>query len=417
VLSDMACCGLSCICKVVLEMKKRIFAFLLSVTLCLTMFVSASAAGAHIADPDYYLENEEINELNAKAEDIYNDYGYYVMFCIVKSSDVEYVYDIASSEYDNTTDAEYGLAVAHNVDAGKIAVYVTDKAATVFDDDATQQLIDVYNASDSYFGGVYDSFETVEEILATNGSAISENSGKADEFEKVNRTLPLVVDNADLLSDDEEASLESKLDQLSNAYKTEIAVLTVPDLEGKTAQVYADDFYDYNGYGYGDNDDGLLVLYKPGEDGDRKLYITTHGTAIDAFSDQHIDTILEVMKPFCVDEDYVGAFNAFAEESEAILIEALTPPTVDWVWIPICLLVGFVISFIVSIIMTSSLKSVRSKVSASDYVRQNSLMVTGQQDIFLYSNVDRTRIKDDDDDSSTHTSSSGRTHGGGGSSF
>jgi len=95
----------------------------------------------------------------------------------------------------------------------------------------------------------------------------------------------------------------------------------------------------------------------------------------------------------------------------------LTPPTVDWVWIPICLLVGFVISFIVSIIMTSSLKSVRSKVSASDYVRQNSLMVTGQQDIFLYSNVDRTRIKDDDDDSSTHTSSSGRTHGGGGSSF
>ena len=29
--------------------------------------------------------------------------------------------------------------------------------------------------------------------------------------------------------------------------------------DGKTAQAYADDYYDYNGYGYGENDDGILL--------------------------------------------------------------------------------------------------------------------------------------------------------------
>ena len=41
---------------------------------------------------------------------------------------------------------------------------------------------------------------------------------------------------------------------------------------GKTAEAYADDYYDYNGYGYGENDDGLLLLVSMGE---REWAITT----------------------------------------------------------------------------------------------------------------------------------------------
>ena len=74
------------------------------------------------------------------------------------------------------------------------------------------------------------------------------------------RTLPLVVDNADLLNGDEEDKLNSKLEKLTETYKTEVAVVTVSDLDGKSPTAYADDFYDYNGYGYGSNDDGVLVL-------------------------------------------------------------------------------------------------------------------------------------------------------------
>lgn len=396
-------------------MKKRIFAVLMAVFICLSMFVSASATSSHISDPDYFLSDDEIVELNNEADYIYNTYGCYVVFSIVNSSDEEYVIDIAETAYNNATSAEYGIALAHNVETKKMAIYVTDSAKAVFNDTVVDTLCEVYNSNESYFGGVLAYIKSTEEFLKNgNGAAVASTEGTSDtEFTPVERTLPLVVDNADLLTDSEEADLEAKLNDLTEEYKTEVAVLTVTDLEEKTPQAYADDFYDYNGYGYGDNDDGVLVLYKPGEEGERELYITTHGTAMDALTDGDIDTILYAMKDYCVSEDYVGAFNIYVEKCN----ELLAPPAVHWFWIPVCIAVGFVLSLIITGIMTASLKSVRSQSSAREYVRQNSLYLTGQQDIFLYSNVTKTEIRSDDDDSSTHTSSSGRTHGGGGMSF
>ncbi len=395
-------------------MKKRIFAVLIAVMMCLSMFVSASATSSHISDPDYFLSDDEIVELNSEADYIYNTYGCYVMFCIVNSSDEEYVIDIAETEYNNATSSEYGIALAHNVETKKMAMYVTDSAKAVFTDTVVDTLCNVYNSNESYFGGVLAYFKSAEEFLKNgNVPATSAENTSGTEFTPVERTLPLVVDNADLLTDDEEADLEAKLNTVTETYKTEVAVLTVADLEDKTPQEYADDFYDYNGYGYGEGDDGVLVLYKPGEEGERELHITTHGTAIDSFTDSDIDSVLYAMKDLLVAEDYVGAFNVYVEKCN----EILAPSTVSLFWIPVCLAVGFVLSLIITGIMTSSLKSVRSKANAKDYVRQGSMMLTGQQDIFLYSNVTKTEINDDNDNSSTHTSSSGRTHGGGGMSF
>lgn len=236
-------------------------------------------------------------------------------------------------------------------------------------------------------------------------------------FVPVERTLPLVVDNADLLADNEEEELEAKLNKLTETYKIEVAVVTVSDLEGKSPETYADDFYDYNGYGYGENDDGVLVVYKPGGEGERKLYITTHGTAIEAFTDEKINDVLYEMKDLCVSEDYAEAFNSYVTKCEQILNDASTPPTVPWFWLPASYAIAFVISLIITGIIVASLKSVRNKANAKDYVRKGSMYVNGQQDIFLYSNITKTSIKDDKGDSSTHASSSGREHGGGGMSF
>lgn len=223
-----------------------------------------------------------------------------------------------------------------------------------------------------------------------------------------------VVDNADVLTDDEESKLNSKLSEISEEYKTEVAILTVTDLEGKSPQAYADDYYDYNGYGYGEKDDGLIVVYKIAEEeGESKLHISTFGTAKKAFSDSTIDDILQEMKVLIEGKNYYEAFDKYVDMCE----EALQPPTVSLIWIPVCLVVGFIIAFIISKIVEGSLRPVRKKVNAKDYVRKGSMVVTGQYDIFMYSKIDRTEIERDDDDSSTHTSSSGRTHGGGGISF
>lgn len=60
--------------------------------------------------------------------------------------------------------------------------------------------------------------------------------------------LPRLVDNADLLTDSEESTLLSKLNEISERQQTDVVVVTADTLDGKTPMDYADDFYDYNGY-------------------------------------------------------------------------------------------------------------------------------------------------------------------------
>ena len=231
------------------------------------------------------------------------------------------------------------------------------------------------------------------------------------------RLLPLVVDQADLLSDEEEKQLVARLEEISDRFVLDLAVVTVTDFGGKTPEAFADDFYDYNGYGRGENADGALLVYKPGKQGDRRLQISTCGKAIDALTDAKIDSILNGIKDYFINEDYIGGFNAFADQcDDAFEIEF--NPSVSPFWIPICLIIGFVIAFAITKIRTNSLKSVRKKVDASDYA--TGVAVTDRSDVFLYRNVSKTPIPKDTGSgggSSTHTSSSGRSHGGGGASF
>ena len=93
------------------------------------------------------------------------------------------------------------------------------------------------------------------------------------------RQLPLLVDDADILSVSEENALLSLLGRVSLDTGCDVAVVTVDSLGRKSAQAYADDFYDYNGYGSGDGDDGILLLVAMDE---REWTFSTYGTLIRA---------------------------------------------------------------------------------------------------------------------------------------
>ena len=64
---------------------------------------------------------------------------------------------------------------------------------------------------------------------------------------------PRVVDEADLLTDTEESELLAQVDEISERQQVDVAVVTVNSLEGKDIQDYTADYYDYNGYGMGEN--------------------------------------------------------------------------------------------------------------------------------------------------------------------
>lgn len=251
-------------------------------------------------------------------------------------------------------------------------------------------------------------------------------------FAYSDRELPLLVDDADLLTDSEEISLNSELERISGEQECEVAIVTVYSLDGKTATEYADDFFDYNGYGYDDNDDGILLLVSM-EDSD--VAISTHGFAIEAFTDAKQDYMYDEFLPYLSSGDYKEAFKTFAELCDEILTQAKNnsqygaengsdsdyPYSYDQPEeifstkrILISLGVGVVIALIITGIMRGQLKSVRFQPAATSYVQQNSLNISLSKDLFLYRKVDRRAIPKNNSSggSSTHRSSSGRTHGG-----
>lgn len=245
-------------------------------------------------------------------------------------------------------------------------------------------------------------------------------------------TMYRVIDNADVITTEEWRELMSKIDEIRERQKVDIAIMTTRELHGYTLQDYADYVYGYNDYGYGDNLDGVLLLV------DMKAndwYITTSGYGTTAFTDAGIQYIGEQMSTYLSGEDYAGAFNVYAEKCDELITLARngtpygleqdtaapgeeTDEPLSLVWIPISIAIGVVVAIIVVKGMKSDLKSVRKKKEANSYVRNGSLVVNENYDTFLYSQVTKTEIqKQNNSGSSTHTSSSGNTHGGGGGSF
>ena len=55
------------------------------------------------------------------------------------------------------------------------------------------------------------------------------------------------------------ASLSKELDEVREKYGFEVAIYTESDMTSSTAEASADDIYDYQGYGAGENDDGILL--------------------------------------------------------------------------------------------------------------------------------------------------------------
>lgn len=240
------------------------------------------------------------------------------------------------------------------------------------------------------------------------------------------RQLPLLVDDAGLLPFWDAEEVLAKLEEISERQECEVAIVTVDSLEGQSATAFADDLYDYFGYGYGPDDDGILLLISME---DRDWAITTYGFGIYAFTDAGQKYIMDRVVPLLGDEQYRDAFLCFADLCDEFLTQAHNgapfdygsmPKKFNWVMIPIGLGIGMIIALIVVSVMKSGMKSVRRQQNAANYTRPGSFAVRYGNEMFLYHNVSRVRKETSSSSSggsSTHRSSSGRSHGGSSGKF
>ncbi len=397
-------------------MKNKIFAVLTVILLCLTMVVSVSAADTHIFDSTNMF-GQQVADLEAYAQKIEDTYNFGVILAVIDSAPDDYTYGYCEELYKAESDKENGIALAYNYGDNKYSFYCAGNAENLITADIQSDILwHAFAYPETYYEGGYAYLVALEEILSKADvlSSPVETTEATTEFIPSDRTLPLVADNADVLTDSQEAELITRLEELGAANALEVAIVTVDSNEGKTPEAFADDFYDCNGYGYGENDDGFMVVYNTGKlDGNRNVWISTHGKAISLLSDMDIDIIVEMIIPALKNGDYVGAFNTFIDES-AGYIQVANPIYRIFA----CLVIGFALAFFIVKIQASKLKTVKMQVNAADYV--GDVVITSRYDNFMYRNIDKSPIpkeRSGSGSSSTHTSSSGRTHGGGGRSF
>ncbi len=406
-------------------MTKKIFAILIAATVCLSMALSASAyTSQYVYDPEYKLSDSELYELNNYAAGIENESGYALIFCIISDNGGMTNEEYAEEAYYSYTDSKDAVVFVHNETEKVYNYYIAGDEKGIFNESVINAMETAYDTNESYFGGIMGFYAAAETALdapvyntaPTGGNAVTNapDSNETD-FAHVDRTLPLVVDQANIIPDDVEAALIARCETIAEEYKMEVAIVTASDFGGLIAEAYADDFYDFNGYGYGENDDGMLVVYKPGEEGERECAFSTHGKGESVFFDGILEGIFADMKNDLAEEDYEGAFNTYLDRAE----EQLKPGTpVIWLFVLAC--VGAVVGLLITGSMTSKNKTVVAQNHAKVYTRQGSMVVTGAQDVYAYSFVDtkpKQSSSDSGDDDSTHTSSSGRTHSGSGAKF
>lgn len=250
----------------------------------------------------------------------------------------------------------------------------------------------------------------------------------AEESSKVSKDY--VVDNADLLTQTEENELSEKLQDISDELQFDVVVVTTNSTGSKTATEYADDYFDYNGYGRGSNNDGALFLV---DMGDRKWAISTSGYGIEAIVDSALDDMEEEIVPYLKSGDYDGAFNEFADLTYDIVNDAkngksysnsTTSTTKNHKNIGTNLIVAFSIgagiSLIIILVYRSKLKPVKCQKEAKEYIVPGSFNLRRSDDVLLYFNITKVPIpknNDSDDSGSFHSSSSGSSHGGSSGSF
>lgn len=250
----------------------------------------------------------------------------------------------------------------------------------------------------------------------------------AEESSKVSKDY--VVDNADLLTQTEENELSEKLQDISDELQFDVVVVTTNSTGSKTATEYADDYFDYNGYGRGSNNDGALFLV---DMGDRKWAISTSGYGIEAIVDSALDDMEEEIVPYLKSGDYDGAFNEFADLTYDIVNDAkngksysnsTTSTTKNHKNIGTNLIVAFSIgagiSLMIILVYRSKLKPVKFQKEAKEYIVPGSFNLRRSDDVFLYFNITKVPIpknNDSDDSGSFHSSSSGSSHGGSSGSF
>jgi len=250
-----------------------------------------------------------------------------------------------------------------------------------------------------------------------------------------------INDELNYLSEEEINEIQDKIEDTVEAYGLDIVIVITDDTEGKNSMNYADDYYDYNGYGVGDDYSGLLMLINMDK---RELWISTTGKAIDIFTDYRIDIMVDEITALLGNGKYKQASDKFISLIEKYAIAGIPNDAtrkeetagqhyrkeMHLYWYEVVYLMKSPLIAIIALVVAIGLTFVititsKGHMGVSSRTYESNFRLTNKVDNFIRESVTRSRASSSSSGSSsigssissTHTSSSGRSHGGGGGRF
>ncbi len=284
-------------------MKAGVRALTMLLALLLLLSLGAAAEGEDWSE-DYYrildftdeLSDEEVESLDGDCIEILQTYQVDLALTSVTNETLESesleqwaaeLYEYCSFGFGSGKD---GFMAAYNADTEEVVILCFGNAAERVDADFRSFVCSAapgYREEYGVFGVLYAVIRHTSNYLADPPSAPAPApapkngrggvEGKPDwyptdpaNFEKYHDPdAPRVVDTADIFTAAEEAEMEARLGEIRAELGRDIVIFTDVSAYGLGHAVYSADFYDFNGYGIGDEFEGvcLFVCMDPNDRG------------------------------------------------------------------------------------------------------------------------------------------------------
>jgi len=231
-----------------------------------------------------------------------------------------------------------------------------------------------------------------------------------------------IIDNAGLLSPLNKASLLASVDSAASAYNFDLVIVTEKNIGPSSPKEYADNFFDNNGYGTGQNRDGCLFLLVTES---RDYYFSTSGRGINILNSAAYNKLESGIVKMLKENDFFGAFRTFLLDWEEFLALDAKGRSYNFFqrWNLVLVIIAWILALAIGFIVVRSWKTAMNTVlpqtQAAAYVVPGSLEFKEKRDSFLYSTVNKIKLQSQSSSLSKGVSAglSGSRHGGGGGKY
>lgn len=231
-----------------------------------------------------------------------------------------------------------------------------------------------------------------------------------------------IFDDADLLNSTEETKLDKELREIIKKEKTDVAIVTTNNTNGKSPQQYAQDFFIQKELGYERvKGTGILILIDMDTSvtGKREIWITTSGDVKKYISNDRCTKISESLTKDCANAKFYLAFTKFLDSTKKYMNSSSSVP--DFLRNNFALFWIAAIGTAVFVFVKVKTFGMKNSVSSSTYLNGNSIKTNSESDTFLGTTVTTRIIQDNNSGSDSFgggdSGGSSNDFGGGGASF